>query len=203
MEGNTMKNCSIPATALRAALTCASKGDVRFYLNGIYIEPNVGRIAATTGHVMFCGQIDRADFPSVIIPREVIEAAFKALGKKGIQRTNIEVIQEDGQFRMVTLDGTFPFTPIDGRFPDYDRIVPGKPSGKAAQFDPNLLMQVGEAMQWYSGQFARLSFHLSQNGEAAALYSEAGIKAFCVVMPMRAGEPGDLEWFSGKPRKAA
>lgn len=46
----------IPATTIRAALCCASKGDVRYYLNAVLLEPAKGRAVSTDGHMMF---IDR------------------------------------------------------------------------------------------------------------------------------------------------
>ncbi len=192
-----MKQYPIAATALRAALECASKGDVRFYLNGVLLDAPKGRVVSTTGHMLFCGQIPKEDFPAIIIPREAIESAMKLLGRKGIGRTNIEVSDDDGRFELVTLQGTVPFTPIDGRFPEYERVIPHATSGKVAQFDPDLLYSAREALRWYSGGFARNGYHLAHNEGGPALYSDSSINAFCVVMPMRADDGGCLDWYTG------
>jgi DNA polymerase-3 subunit beta len=197
-----MKTYELPATTLKAALYCASKNDVRYYLNGIFIEPSKGRVLATDGHILFCGEAPNGKVADIIVPREVIETALKALGKKGLSSL-IAVCEGDGCYKLVTLSGEFPFTPIDGKFPEYERVIPQAPkTHEVAQFDPDLLMRARDALRTYSGQNLR-GFHLTHNGESAAVYSGDGINALVVVMPFRAGEPSNNAWYWGKPKKLA
>lgn len=199
-----MKAYEFPASALAASLFCAAKGDVRYYLNAVLIEPGKGRIVSTDGTVLFCGEIPQDDqFPDVLIPRDIIEKAVKALGKKGVARTAVDVrILENGTYDLYTLEGTFPLVPVDGKFPDYERIVPVTVSKAAAQYDPDLLVRITDAMNLYAGRSLR-GYHLSHNGPSAALYTGTGINAFCLVMPMRTDEAADLGWYRGRKQKAA
>lgn len=59
----------IPARYIRAALIFAGKCDVRFYINGLRIEPSPTgdevRLIATNGHAMFVARLE----PEGIIPK--------------------------------------------------------------------------------------------------------------------------------------
>lgn len=201
-----MKTLGFPASTLRAAMCCAAKKDVRHYLNGVYLHSSKARIVATDGHVMFVGHLECAvsgtDFPDIIVPRAPIDLAMKSLGNRSVATTGIEFRRhDDGTFDLYTLAGTFPFTPVDDPWMEYGRVVPTHPDGGVAQFDPDLLDSVREALQWYTGRSNSLGV-LAHNGNGPALYTSAGITAFCVVMPIRAGEPDALEWYR-KPIKEA
>lgn len=199
-----MKTLSFPAATLRAAICCSANKDVRYYLNGVFLHSSKDRIMATDGHLLFVGHLERAvsgtDFPDIIVPREPIDLAMKSLGRKSIERTGIEFRQhEDGTFDLYTLAGTFPFTPVDARPVEYERVVPTKPNGEVAQFDPDLLAAAREALQWYTGKSRNFYGVLSHNGNGPALYTDAVTKALCVVMPFRSGDPDDLSWFTARP----
>jgi hypothetical protein len=54
-----MKNLILPSQTLAAARLCQAKNDVRYYLNGVYINHNT--IVSTNGHVMFVGPYRNED----------------------------------------------------------------------------------------------------------------------------------------------
>lgn len=195
-----MKQIQFAASKLRGALCCSAKGDVRFYLNAVYLDAAKGRLVSTNGHTLFVAQVCTGDFPNIIIPREPIDLAMKALGRKGIERTDVIVRQHDDQtFDLYTVAGIFQFTPMDARYPEFERVIPRTVTGKLAQFDPDLLIDVRDALRWVSGKHAR-SGYLEHNGDGPALYTDENVDAFCVVMPFRAGEPDKLEWYWQAPK---
>lgn len=56
-----MKSITIELAQLRAAMLFAAKRDVRYYLNGVFLEIGVGefRLASTDGHVL---SVQRCEF---------------------------------------------------------------------------------------------------------------------------------------------
>ena len=68
----------VPAAMLRAALICASTEQVRYYLNGVYVDPK-GYLVSTDGHRAFIGKIELSGAPAFdgwIIPRDAIKRAL-------------------------------------------------------------------------------------------------------------------------------
>jgi|SRR6185437_6235638 len=129
----------IDARHLRAAIHCAGKKDVRYYLNGVRIEalPTETRVIATDGYKVavfrspFCDHVPA----SVTIPRDVVERLVKEA-----KRTKIVELRIDGESHSLGFSGdSIAFSPIDGRFPDYRQIFSHAPSGETAQFDPEHL----------------------------------------------------------------
>src|SRR5690348_4954473 len=120
-----MTTYEIHSNTLRAALSHAGKRDVRFYLNGVCLDLNAGRIVATDGNRMFIcrGPLD-AGAGQVIIPRDVIESAVKAADKKGCMLSVSIVTGEAGTATLALPSGAqFGATLIDGRFPDWQRVI--------------------------------------------------------------------------------
>jgi hypothetical protein len=196
-----MTTVTIPASTLRAALTCAAKGDVRFYLNGVYLDLPKGRIISTTGAFLFAGKIDSADCAPVILPRQVIETALKALGKKNEKCFMCAVTIESGNVRIEVPGAIAAGACIDGRFPDYERIIPRETSGEAGQYDPSLLLGARDALNAYTGH-THIGYALMHNGEKPAVMADKD--CFVVVIPARlTADVGDLSWFDGIARTEA
>lgn len=129
-----MKNVLLPAKVLSAARLCEGKGDVRYYLNGVYIDKN--RIAATNGHVLFCcsysshtldseHQGDQIDDPVILqitgnVPAKSYRAYFTSINEK---RGFIEYTDSIGN--PVGYGG---FSVIDGNYPDIDQHLKPRPA---------------------------------------------------------------------------
>lgn len=114
-----MQDNTLNPLILAAALECAGKNDVRFYLNGVFVRPDArgfATICGTDGHMLMVVRTAiRWSLPSVIVPRDVVTqlAKFKD-----------EVLFElaDGHWRASTIRGaSLLFSPVDGTFPD---VVP-------------------------------------------------------------------------------
>ena len=145
---------------LKAALHTAPKKDVRYYLNGVFVEVRSGfyRIVSTDGSNMsvFHNAHDDAvaDF-DMIIPREVIDNLPKQIG------LTVSLTQLDtNTYRL----GSTIFTPIEGRYPDYRRVLPKETSGQTAHYPLNSLGAFGKIAAtvgksdarvdvWYNGTF--------------------------------------------------
>lgn len=207
----TIEGYELPISALAAVLVCAAQDDVRYYLNGVYLDFPKGRIVATDGHRLFCGAIPAADVEPVIVARGQAEQALKAHGKlRKRERESIVAfalaVTEAGGVRSVAIHATaagavFTDKAIDGRFPDYERVIPLNPSGDLAQYDPLYIASAAEALGRFDGRDRhKLYINIEHNGNAAGLVTMEGVEAFCIVMPVRAG-PASREWYRSRRRR--
>lgn len=112
-----MKTVRLDIKTLKAALQCCGKADVRYYMNGVFVEGN--RIVATNGERMMLARGLESDegIPPIIIDYQLIEKAIKNAPKGSfyIPLTYVE--------NVYTLGGEV-ITGIEGHFPDYRRILP-------------------------------------------------------------------------------
>lgn len=189
---------TLKTSVLRAALICAAKKDLRYYLQGVCISingPDVAMVYGTDGHVLFAGQcpIVVQDAPAsygfqIIIPSDTI----KAIDKKS-EIIDLETIE--GGAKDYYLLGNARFQAIDARFPDVSRVVPARDAFseiKASYFDPDLLVRGNEALAMYYGAKKGKVFPLSQRGDYSGAIHNNQNDAVVVVMPMR-NEPGTYQ----------
>lgn len=202
----TLESYAIPVSALAAAITHARNKDIRYYLNGVYLDFPKGRIVATDGHRLFCGKIERADCDPVIIPRDTVIDAVKAAKKvKGVAILLLDVREDPNKatdprrLELVTAGVSFRAAELDGRFPEYERIIPLSPSGEVGDYNPNYLVDADKALATfdgvtYKGMSCSKVWH---NGTAGALITRAGTTAFCCIMPVRVdGDSPNIAWFT-------
>ena len=170
---------------LKAAAFFASKEESRYYLCGVLVEIRAGAlfIVATDGHRLFCAKRfhDGADPDDMqlIIPSDAIKKALS--GHKGELCELAPVVGAAGA-NLYALNGV-QFQPIDGAFPDWRRVVPTSASGDVAQFDPNLVGDLGKAAKILGSNVA----HIAHNGGAPAAigFGEENANCFAVLMPFR------------------
>lgn len=139
---------TLSAQEFKALATVAAKKDIRYYLNGIYIDTKNNRIISTNGSrallVALSHHVGRgtlADFVPVIF--ELPTAMPKP-------KDNVTLTLGDPVHVRVEYSSGLQFNAktIDGRFPDIDRVIPK--SSKAipyAQFNPSLLSDVTKALK--------------------------------------------------------
>ena len=102
--------------------------DVRYYLNGMYLEIKEGRLrfVATDGHrLALCtapGQV-AADDKSVIVPRKGVLELSRLLDGDG----SVTLSVGSNHIRAATHQFTFTSKLVDGKFPDYERVIPKNP----------------------------------------------------------------------------
>ena len=115
--------------------------DVRYYLNGMYLEIKSGRLrfVATDGHrLALCtapGELV-ADDRSVIVPRKGILELARLLEGDG----SVTLIVGSNHIRAATDQFTFTSKLVDGKFPEYERVLPKSPD-KAGSGDRSEVRQ--------------------------------------------------------------
>lgn len=193
---------SVRAPILKGLLCTAGTKDIRYYLNGIFVDPKHGRMVSTTGHVLTVVAVEMTAGANVeapfIIPRDLIESVLKVT--KSPQEVIVEIsgvakadadAPPGSRRRTITLCSgiaKFQGLEVDGAYPDFTRAVDANPSGEPAQFNPALLLEAQTALSYIGlGKRAGALLSTVYNGENGALISERSTsgKAFCVVMPWR------------------
>lgn len=113
--------------AIDRAGFCMAQQDVRYYLNGLYLEISERslRAVATDGHRMAVTGADcRSDSNAqlqVIIPRKGVQEISRLLVTEGGEVT----LQLSANHARLTIDNlTFTSKLIDGKFPDYTKVIP-------------------------------------------------------------------------------
>jgi hypothetical protein len=189
---------TLKTSVLRAALICAAKKDLRYYLQGICISingPDIAMVYGTDGRILFAGQcpIEVIDSPEaygfqIIIPSDTI----KAIDKKA-EFIDLETIE--GGAKDYYLLGNARFQAFDARYPDISRVVPPRDAfseQKISYFDPELLVKGNEALAMYYGDKKGKIFPLSQRGDSSGAIHNNQNDAVVVVMPMR-NDPGTYQ----------
>jgi hypothetical protein len=189
---------TLKTSVLRAALICAAKKDLRYYLQGICISinnPYVAMVYGTDGHILFAAQspIIVHESPEaygfqIIIPSDTI----KAIDKKA-EFIDLETIE--GGAKDYYLLGNARFQAIDARYPDISRVVPARDAFselKISYFDPELIVKGNEALAMYYGTKKGKVFPLSQRGDSSGAIHNNQNDAVVVVMPMR-NDPGSYQ----------
>ena len=125
---------------IAAAIHTSANKDVRYYLNGIFVDSRV--IVSTDGYCAsaYLGEECEEYLPPFIIP---IDAA-KIIAKLKSSRVEAALLP-DGRIDI----GGVVFKPVDGTFPDYKRVFVGKVGMEAhkMQFDPELVMKFQKVAQ--------------------------------------------------------
>jgi DNA polymerase-3 subunit beta len=110
----------------RTAFAIAQQ-DVRYYLNGLWLEVNEGvlRAVATDGHRLALNTIPMPvvdnSFVQIIIPRKGITELMRLLDDND---TDVQVKISKNHIQIKGLGFIFTSKLVDGRFPDYKTILP-------------------------------------------------------------------------------
>jgi len=186
-----MNQFHIKQNTLDAMLLIAAKKDIRYYLNGVYIEFNdqISRAVGCDGHKLGIFQNaapDNRGNGSIIVPREVIEN----LPKKCDILTFSQI--SDTHWEINTGNATIKFAPCDAKYPDFRRVVHGiqtaGTSGVAAGYNLDYLNQFEKCGNILAGSKLRMGnrLRLHHNGDNAALVLLNCVDGFAgVVMPLR------------------
>jgi DNA polymerase-3 subunit beta len=185
---------SIKQSQLKAMLNLAAKQDIRYYLNGVFVEFNqqTTRLIATDGHklgVLNHSSEDNQGAGSLIIPREVIENLPKSPSRAYDPELTITKCPiNHASWTIVIPGGTqIVFQQIDGVFPDYRRVCQFTTDGTVANFNYEYLVQFLKVQHALGGSKGD-TLNLYQNGNSSALVHLEGVPNFVgVIMPMRNG----------------
>lgn len=112
---------------LGATAFCMAHQDVRYYLNGVYLEIGNGQLTsvATDGHRMaVCrGALEGGggDSLHMIVPRKAVQEILRLIDNGG-EPVEIEISTNHVRLKYGTV--TFTSKLIDGKFPDYTKVIP-------------------------------------------------------------------------------
>lgn len=173
----TKYRINVPLRTLKAALHVAAKGDIRFYLNGVFVLAwaNETRCVATDGHMLAAMRVEQdnevpaGDAPvELIIPRDVLDG-IKATATH-VQSTACVLEGPDDAGRWTLQVGASEmrvFAPVDGKFPEYSRVIPSRVTGKPVQINPAMLARMATCIETLNGKNksgASIAMHLHHNG---------------------------------------
>ena len=194
-----MYTLTVSLAHLRAARTHAAEKDVRYYLQGVYLDTSAGKIVATDGHRLFAANARgvKSAYPSVIVPNETIDAALKqftgeyARGKS-LGGVDVKITIDGNHIAIGTPTGSVTGTALDGTFPDWRRVVP-KPEDIGEQvpavLNTHYLADACEALSIArniskkgAGQHA---IRIHMRGEFPTVIADITGDTLALVMPMR------------------
>jgi hypothetical protein len=177
-------NTKITASLYAAALVFAGDRDVRFYLNGVRVEPapnGIGTlVVATDGHrlVVMHDEAGSVAGEGVILPRIKVAARDAKAGSGSLEFDAGRVTLPSG--------ASLPAAYMDGRYPDWRAIVPDwSVAGQAGWINPDYLGDFAAIPKAYGVRYTSIGMN-ARDAECAVLVRVEGCPAFGVVMPLRA-----------------
>lgn len=132
-SGSAEFTCSIPASQLRLAMDktmfAMAQQDVRYYLNGLYLEIDgaVLRAVASDGHRLayfedrLPDDAPRSGSCQIIVPRKGVLELARLIGDSD---ESIDLTVGTNSLRAKLGSLTFAAKLIEGRYPDYQRVMP-------------------------------------------------------------------------------
>ena len=181
----------IKQSTLEAMLLLAGKKDIRYYLNGLFIEysPEITRVVGCDGHKLGIYQAaapDNRGHGSIIIPRDVIENLPKGNKEFLLGFTKLDT---GSQWQIITGAATINFAPCEGTYPDFRRVVNKTgTTGEAAGFNLEYLNQFEKCGNLLAGSKIKTGcrIRIHHNGTSGAMIQLNGVENFAgVVMPLR------------------
>lgn len=128
---------------LKAAQLFAGTNDIRYYLNGVFLDSKTGNMVATDGHRLIVIEAGLKSEHDVIIPIDLLDNVIKALGK-----TETVEIEYDPETKVITFRSrlsTWSAKAIEGRYPDYQAVIPGDEVRSPGVFNPDYLTDAAKA----------------------------------------------------------
>ncbi|MFW6855321.1 DNA polymerase III subunit beta [Burkholderia gladioli] len=179
-----MQRIFLTGTNLKAMQLGAAVKDVRYYLNGVFIEATQceTRLVATDGWMLAAFRTtvkNELDVPIVtlIVPNEVIKQVKPV---KGVNDSlTIEI--EDGRYTLISGDLRIGFRPLEGIYPDYRRILATRVSGVVGHYDPDrlaVLKKIGNTLRRSKNAIP----YVHHNGEGNAVITFGCLPTFIGIL---------------------
>lgn len=189
----------IKLSALKAVSMAMAQSDVRYYLNGLYIDatPGDARAVATDGHRLNAARIkaQSVDAGSFIMPRDFVLLLTKVKEMK--TRPFIEISYDGANIIATYGELTYQAKSIEGTFPSYRRVIPAECPVDACHnpLNTDYVLQAKQALSIYQGSAKANAGNLQEPIPTAAssvLFS-ADFNFLALIMPMRAGKVDHAE----------
>ncbi|MFY1875584.1 hypothetical protein ACOTF3_04305 [Achromobacter xylosoxidans] len=188
----------IDHAALKAASRIMARNDIRYYLNGVYVEatPTETIIAATDGHRLLAlhayAENEVQEAATLIIPGEVVKRIVDG-SLKTVRQVSLTQASDDKWTVPLHQWGVdLTFRSVEGIFPDWRKVIPAKASGQHANINPEYLAAFQAAAYDLCGKPGRRArvptgIEVRPNGTGGALVfapSSHTIGFIGVVMPL-------------------
>jgi len=154
-------NITINTDIFAAASLFRGVEDIRYYLNGLYLETGAfgARLVGCDGHQLAVAKLEGC-YPNatIIIPGSLV-AAVKTKAKEP-QHVVLEFKEGTQSYKksgadkgaFIARDITLTFgeltttaKELDGKYPEYRRVVPAEVDGTISQFDPKFVNRIDKA----------------------------------------------------------
>jgi DNA polymerase-3 subunit beta len=194
-----MYTLTVSLATLRAARTHTAEKDVRYYLQGVYLDTAAGKVVATDGHRLFAANARgvKSNYPAVIIPNETIDAALKqftgeyARGKS-LGAVDVTVTIDESHIAIGTPTGSVTGKALDGRFPEWRRVVPTPdavgehvPAVLNTQYLADACEALSIARNLSKKAAGQHAIRIHMRGEFPTIVTDNTIGVLALVMPMR------------------
>lgn len=189
--------------AVKAASRIRAKNDLRYYLNGIFVEATKSQtlVVATDGHRLIvlrsAAENGLKDAVSLIIPADaarcIVDGSLGSL--RQLQLTQLP----DGKWQVPLLKWGIDMTfhPIAANYPDWRKVIPKSVSMEATNLNPKYVSDFhGAACDFYGLRNVRgPAVEVAQNGLGAALVfpGQPDENFLGVIMPVRGPEKSRTE----------
>lgn len=188
---------TLDTKATKALMETAAIDDVRYYLNGVFVEFLGNRIqmTSTDGHCLLTHYRDSDLYlqrDPIIIPLNTLKLAMSA---KDLAETWDLTIRDDGKCEILAGDRELIFRPIDGVYPDWRRVIPSETSGEPGFIHPFYLAKMQRAFNVLRGfKVTNQSNPVSilHNGNGAHVVTVDDCNCIGIMMPMRHTNDQDL-----------
>lgn len=194
-----MYTLTVSLATLRAARTHAAEKDVRYYLQGVYLDTAAGKVVATDGHRLFAANARgvKSNYPAVIVPNETLDAALKqftgeyARGKS-LGAVDVTVTVDESHIAIGTPTGSVTGKALDGRFPEWRRVVPKAedvgdqvPAVLNTQYLADACEALSIARNLSKKAASQHAIRIHMRGEFPTVVTDNTIGVLALVMPMR------------------
>lgn len=207
---------TVPLSTLKAVRTHAGTKDIRYYLNGVCINPMAGLIMATDGHrLMVCEGVTTVSYstpnpcPAFILDNasvDAIVAAYKGIPKSStpditivFKQTAENDVKHKPEVTVKVPMGELRFTPVEGIFPDIARIIPTcesiQNSSEVGFYNHVYIADAIKAVELFTEVKLKYSYPMLQRGNQSGLMkaeNAEGHKALILIMPQRV-EPATID----------
>lgn len=175
-----MENYTVPAAMIKAAQIFQANGDIRYYLNGIFLDKENGRVCGTNGHVLIiCEDEKFKEIPHSMIVK--IQGSIPA----SADHADLTVLDDYGGYMSFRKPGGSPvvkggarlrifYDVIEGKYPDVDKVLP---QGKTKKID-----KIGVNAS-YMGDIAKACRALGVGIEQVCMEFRGDSKSINVILP--------------------
>jgi DNA polymerase-3 subunit beta len=195
-------NLNIKARLVAAIAQFKASNDIRYYLNGVYVEPRPQGgvvIVATNGHAIgawldISGEIDR---PAILRIGAKLQAACHGSDVKRLIIADDRLAVVDDKSTELYVQPEPGKWEVPGKFPDYKTVfkpVGGPPSLNAA-LNPEYIAAIDRALTiGASAKYKNVTTRQAIANDAITFTSTAAAEFVAVVMPVRESEAPYPEW---------